>query len=249
VNGTFAAELKSRRALAGAVNMMPNALSWSNSIRQKFIPSIENFSDFVKNRILPSFASINEEVDNLAEATLNSYEQAVMVAYTEELAGALDEVEEFHETMTGMAQGMRNLFGIGLYHLFEQQFLRFHRSELLESNEVDNTSLFETDVGFKRLKHHEIHVDRFRSWEKVKELKTLANALKHADGPACEQLKKRRPDLFSRPESLVRIDLKFQKVFEPLAGQNIYLTEEAFDEFVAGVKEFWNELAERLEKN
>lgn len=93
-------------------------------------------------------------------------------------------------------------------------------------------------------------MEKFKSWAKVEELNRLADAIKHADGWSCERLKELRPDLFCHPDAGelgAPIDLPRLKVFQPLGGENIYVTDKAFDEYVAAVKGFWGELAEALE--
>lgn len=96
-----------------------------------------------------------------------------------------------------------------------------------------------------------IYIEKFRSWPKIKELKILANAVKHADGNSCTQLKKLRPDLFRHPDAR-EVETSFLpplplKVFQPLAGVAIYVTDEEFDRYVEAVKGFWSELIDALE--
>ncbi len=192
-------------------------------IRKDFIPLIDAFADCLKKRVLPSFENLSSEADEVENEAWNQ-----LSSFAPEDSDPSDFVEsafnaglEFYQTMTELAQGMRNLFAVGLYHLFEQQFLRFHRGELLDFGEQDDPNLFKTSEAVKRLAGHGIHIDEFGSWAKVKELKTLANAVKHADGGACDELKRVRPDLFSHPEGreLGPYSLDGLRVFQPLEAK------------------------------
>lgn len=232
--------------------MIRNNLFWSHYIRTVFIPLVEAFSNCFKQRVLPSFDNLSQEADQVANKAwdrLGSY--ATENTDPADLADrAFEKGLDFYQTMTEMAQGIRNLFAVGLYHLFEQQVLYFHRSELLGFQEENDPKLFKTKEAFERLATHGIHIDQFRSWRRIWELQTLANAIKHADGVSCEALKKLRPDLFCHPEAreLGAPYLPGLKVLQPLAGEAIYVTGEAFDEYVTTVKGFWGEWAEALEK-
>lgn len=154
----------------------------------------------------------------------------------------------FYIMADGMRQGVINLFATGLYHLFEQWFLKFHRRELLWFHEDRDLSLVNWKEAKKRLlKNYGIDVDGIPSWLKVSELRLLANAVKHAEGTSCEELKSLRPDLFVSPhleKDGSAIDLvKIREVFQPLAGEDLYVSLEEFDKYVEAVKLFWDELA------
>lgn len=232
--------------------MLRNNIFWPHYIREAFTPRIDALADCLKRRILPSFESVGEEAENLQE---EEYKQ--MTSCASEDADPADLAEaafnrglDFYTTMMDMAQGIRNMFAAGLYHLFEQQLLLLHRRELLDFEEENDANLFSLNQAGKRLASHGICIEEFHSWPKIRELRALANTIKHADGPACGELKNLRPDLFCRPDAreLGLPYLPGLKVFQPLTGESIYVTDDAFNEYVEAVKEFWFELIEALEK-
>jgi hypothetical protein len=51
-----------------------------------------------------------------------------------------------------------------------------------------------------------IDVAKFPEWKSVMELRLVANCVKHAEGRACEELDKLRPDLFDPPSIGPRIN-------------------------------------------
>lgn len=215
---------------------------------EEFIQRIDAFAGCLKKRLLPSFDTLmedthqleREEIERLGRHATEETDPA-HIAET-----AFNKALEFYQVMTEMAQGVRNLFAAGLYHMFEQQFLFFHRKELLHYDEETNLKLFRIAEAKKRLKALGIYIDKFRSWPKIKELRILANAVKHADGDSCEQLKRLRPDLFCYPDPPeVKNPFPLRpEVFEPLSGTAIYVSDEDFDTYVKAVKEFWSELVE-----
>ena len=71
------------------------------------------------------------------------------------------------------------------------------------------------------IKYYGIDIEKFSSWAKVNELRLLANAVKHADGDSCTELKGLRPDLFvSTHGQTERYELELvwvRPVLQPLA--------------------------------
>lgn len=96
-----------------------------------------------------------------------------------------------------------------------------------------------------------IQIEAFLSWNKINELKLVANTVKHADGMSCEVLKKLRPDYFT-PPSLEKDGLDsghggIGEVFHPLAGEDLYISTEEFAKYVEAVKQFCEDLAKSFD--
>lgn len=219
----------------------------------RIYPTREAFSDCFKKRVLHSFDDISQEADQIEKAEWERLGQYA-TEYTDpsDLAErAFQKGLEFYLTMSDMVQGIRNMFAAGLYHLFEQQLLLFHRQELLGFKEENDPKLFKVTEAARRLEDdHGVCVGRFRSWPKVEELRLLANTVKHAGGPSCEALKGWRPDLFRHPD-VREFGMPFLPaldVFQPLSGKDIYVTDDDFDQYVVAAKGFWAELADALER-
>ena len=98
-----------------------------------------------------------------------------------------------YETMFGVRQGVLNLLAVGLYHLFEQQQLFFLRRGLLSRAEKDVPALLKVDEFEKRLAECGVECRSFSCDGKLRELRTAANAIKHAKGKAGDELAKLRP--------------------------------------------------------
>lgn len=232
--------------------MIRNNMYWAYQIKANFIPGIDFFSRCLEGKIVPAFDSIDNEADEVErEAFENPSEYIDPENYDPANAAenAFERGLEYYEWMKGTLQGVINLFAAGLYHLFEQQLLLFHRQELLSIGENNNMRLLNLREAISRLLTHGINIENFESWLKIDELRLVANTVKHADGSSAQDLKSRRPDLFSRPiTSLVmNSTITLGPVFTPLMGDSIYITQSEFKKYVSSVNEFWGEMCVALE--
>ncbi len=221
----------------------------------EFITTVDYFAKTLSHKVLPAFDNISEEVH---QAETAAYEQASRffdpdnddpADYAE---AAADIGISFAVMASGMEQGIKNLFAAGLYHLFEQWFLKFHRRELLYIGEDGIPRLINWEEAQERLLSvYGIRIKAFHSWNKINELRLVANTVKHADGPSCEELKKLRPEHFKYPalkEDGLEVDSgSVGEVFHPLAGEDLYISTEEFLKYVEAVKEFCEELAKSFD--
>ena len=66
--------------------------------------------------------------------------------------------------------------------------------------EDGDLSLIKWEEAKKRLLSvYGIKIEAFHSWNKINELRLVANTAKHADGTSCEELKRLRPEHFTYP--------------------------------------------------
>ena len=220
-----------------------------------FITTVDYFAKALNQKILPAFENISEEAH---QAEQEAYAQAIQFFDPDnhdpaDYAEAAAYVGIDYGIMAfGMMQGITNLFTVGLYHLFEQWFFKFHRRELLYVGEDWDLSLINWDEAKKRLLGiYRIRIEAFISWNKINELRLVANTVKHADGTSCDVLKKLRPDLFVPPslkkDSLESDLAKVGEVFQPLAGEDLYISTEEFTKYVEAVKLFCEELAKSFD--
>jgi len=233
--------------------MIRNNLFWAHQIKVNFLPGIDFFARCLEVKIIPAFDSIEKEADEVEREAFENPNGYIDPEYYDP-ADAADYASEkgleYYEWMTGMLQGVINLFTAGLYHLFEQQLLLFHRQELLTFNEENNTKLLSLKAAKNRLSKHGIIVENFNSWPKINELRIVANTVKHADGSSADELKSKRPDLFLRAANLLFIkpSAVLRPVYTPLTGDSLYVTQIEFNKYIHAVKEFWSEMCTALEK-
>jgi hypothetical protein len=65
---------------------------------------------------------------------------------------------EHYLLLSGIRQGIVNLFATALYHLFEQQLMLFHRRELLQPAEENDASQFNVEALKRHLRRRNIDV-------------------------------------------------------------------------------------------
>ncbi len=244
---------------------------WRDVIKELYIPQIKAYQNWISNKLLPSMDE--NIVEEEAETKVEEYMKRMMGSLSEDSdpasisENARDTGISYIIEMMDLKQGIINLFAIGLYHLYEQQMLRMYRKELLNYNEertvdvlIDNCDELKSEDrkvlnNFlsmqdleKRLRKKGVDVTRINPWRKISELKHIANTIKHADGRSCKELKKLRPDLFSNPNpseyrSIGTKQQYYIPVFQPLAGESVYVTPELLYEYSSSIIEFWKFLA------
>lgn len=235
--------------------------TWIPVIQSKFIREIDFLSRSLKEKILPGFNSIYKEAEQVEQEKFDELSDSIYPyedfdesnLYEE----AQDEAVEYLCLAKNIRQGVINLFAVSLYHLFEQQFLEMYRWATWRIHDEPNLPL-RLGCATAFISHETtIRVETFKSWKKIKELRLLANVVKHADGYSCEKLKKKRPDLFSRPSekqcmSSLNIDTSNRKpnlpIFSPISGNGIYVQQSDFEEYTSEVESFWSEFSEEIRK-
>lgn len=239
--------------------MIRNNLYWVWYIKESVLTTLDFYRRSIFEKIIPSFSSIETEAHEIEEQAYDRIMSLPSDGYgpdPSDLAeSAFDEGLEYYEFMHDMLQGIMNLFAVGLHHLLEQQLIFVLRKELLTLREENALStmtgarlkrILSFEEAKKRLRTHGIEIEQFGCWSKISELRLVANAIKHAEGDACERLKLRRPELFIHPMVFRSSDVPVGPVFSPLSGEDIYVTKEKIGEYINSVREFWKELIEAL---
>ena len=164
--------------------------------------------------------------------------------------------QKLYEMMRRVRQGWLNLVAVGLHHLVEQQQAFFFQNALAtEENEK-----FKPGALKNRLAEHGIYAENLRSAARVCELRAAANAIKHGPGPSAQRLAELRPELFqnrSLAEHLARLGIPptdvegaqelAARLGAPMAGEDLYVTENDITEWCEVAIDYWRELATSVE--
>lgn len=227
--------------------MILNALFWKRYFRKEFIPQINALVEALEERVLPGFNDIEKESEKVSQDAWNRLME-VPATGDEDPSDFAEEAEQagvsHYLLLSGIRQGMLNLFTAALHHAFEQQILLFHRREVLRPHEENDAKLINVSKFTSRLREYGIQIASFSSWPKVDELRHVANVVKHAEGRSATALNSVRPDLFQNPYAK---DFKFTprespRVFQPLVGDDLYVGLEDIRTYHASVLAFWDEL-------
>ena len=225
-----------------------NGKYYAAHFKNVFISQLDYFSRTLSEKLIPQFADVEGEAEELAE---REYKRLGEFPATDDGIDLADLAEEARDaaidyfvSMTRMKQAVLNVFGAGLYHLFEQQLKSFYTRELGEfKDSVDLKKIMAVfnDTG--------VDVQQFRNWKTLEELRLVANTIKHGEGRSAKQLRKVSSSLFENPllgESFPQ--QSNQIIFQPLVGEDIYVRLEDFNRYISAVKGFWEQLSFELER-
>lgn len=230
-----------------------NALFWSRPFQAEFVPQIKAIADALEKRVLPGFENIEEESKRVSEDTWKAFmsmpgtgdEDPADVAENAEQAGV-----SHYLLLDGIRQGMLNLFAAALYHAFEQQIMLFHRTEVLRLPEENNYALLTLSEFQSRLARSGVDIKTFSSWAKIEELRLVANAVKHAEGNSAKRLHTLRPDMFQNPhlDHLGVSGARNLRIFQPLVGEDLYVSLTDIHDYSATLITFWQELSDAMQR-
>lgn len=225
---------------------------WSDYFCNVVSKQINDFYTFFSERVLLSFSNAEAE----AEAAVEKERQRLINLPADEFAdmGSLAERAEtlgisIFSALESMRQSMVNLAAVALYHIFEQQIFFFHRKQFLRDSEQNDPKLLNIEEFKQRVSAVGVDYETFPAWEKVDELRLVANAVKHAEGKSASVLRRLQPRLFEHPT--VRVTPLLERlgtpdVFMPLSGKDIYLTTDDLDAYKSCLCQFWQEFADAL---
>jgi hypothetical protein len=193
------------------------------------------------DRLLPVFDKIDEEAKQKEEEAFKrlcarSPSDDPDIAMLGECA--MGEAVDYLSMMGKMKQAQINLQIVGLYHLFEQQMCEMHRRLEFSSVGIDVTVEIKLRQVKDALLADHVAIEKLPTWAKVNELRLVANCAKHAEGDACKCLRKLRPNLLT-PARCIPGPI----VLNPLGGEDLYADRKDFEEYAAGLRSFWLELA------
>lgn len=144
---------------------------------------------------------------------------------------ALEAGVAHYTALWNLRQGTYNLLATMFYHLFEQQMeLYKERCTQWGRDYID----WRGSVGDEAVPSSSL----------VDELRLVANAAKHGEGPAVNQLRDRRPDLFQNPMlSEAGIATMPSAVRSPYAGDGLFVRPGDLACWEAAILSLWSEMA------
>jgi hypothetical protein len=201
------------------------------------------------NRTKPQFENIEKEVDDYANSLYKNYPGT---EYTDEASVAEWATEQGikrYETLSTMRSNHLLMTISMLYHIWEQQLIRFTIRELRHYIRFDEKSVEYEDVQ-KIFELHGVDIARTKSWGKIRELKFLVNTIKHADGPSANKLRKIRPDFFELEAKITHgIDVLKLHGAVLLDSFSLQVKEGDLYDYIKATKNFWDEMPERAYSN
>ena len=230
---------------------------WISAFQTEFVPELNAIVDTLEGRLLLTIGKddIEEESNWITDEAFDRYkstpgtgeEDPSCLAYRAERAGI-----SHYILMSGIRQGMLNLFAAALHQAFEQQIILFHRKNVLCKDEENESKKFSLSEFQKRLKECGIYITDFSFWPKIDELRLVANTAKHGEGDSSHKLREIRPDMFQNPHLSgfsEFISGPALQVFQPLVGEGLYVSVQDIRDYRDHLVRFWSELANAMECN
>jgi hypothetical protein len=215
------------------------------------------YSTNIRTEILPSFVDLGTRADAVSE---REYQRLCMQPAPEDfdgdLSGCADAAREagmfYYSTMEALRWTLLALCSAGLYHSLEQKLAALCHDGSF-GVEPPLAELLKDVLPWYE-KHLRIDLRKLPTWKTVDELRLVANTAKHAAGGSAQHLRAIRPDLFEDPrirESLPDYRFMYEtiRVLQPLAGEDLFVSEETFAAYGDAVSEFMDQIAQRFEAN
>ena len=194
------------------------------------------------NRTKPQFENIEKEADDYANSLYNNYPATEYTDGASVAEWATGQGIEMYDTLSTMRSNHLLMTISMLYHIWEQQLIRFTIHELQHYLRFDNRSVEYEDVQ-TIFELHGVSITRTKCWEKIKELKILVNTIKHGDGPSADRLRKIRPDFFKLDS--IETDILELHGAVLLDSYSLQVKESDLYDYIKATKNFWDEMPER----
>ena len=211
----------------------------ARDIRMRIMPPVEAYNEDLVRDVLKAFDNLDERANEKANEFYNNYPGDEYTDPADVADWAQDHSYSWWDTMNSLRQSMANLMAAGLYHLVEQQL-----------------SALSLDCGYDRVRDTNLDVVKdwytknlgidlasLHSWEKICELRWVANSVKHAEGRSSQQLREVRPDLFQNPAFAdIRAEMggrwldRQEPLAMPLAGEDLFVTEDDLQAYATAAR-------------
>jgi hypothetical protein len=229
-----------------------NQRFWAGQFDREFVPQIQALVGTLRDRLLPAFDNLEAEAERRSDEKcewLGSLPGSEDVDMADLADKAIETGVAHYQMVSGLRQGLQNMFAAALYYLYEQQVMLFHRLEILDLGEENDTALFKHSVFRKRLLRYDVDIKSFASWPLIDELRLVANTVKHAEGDSASDLHSRHPELFIAP-SVAGLPFLGTKtvahVFQPVMGEDLYVSVDDISQYANAVEQFWSELSDAM---
>jgi hypothetical protein len=229
----------------------------ASQVRRRAIGPIRAFREYIFREVVTHFTNLNQRADQVGN---DYYDRAISQPADEDFDGDLSGFAEdardcalnWYEMMRSLRQTMLNLLAAGLFHLTEQQLATLGQDAGFENRQPKSTALEEVVKWYQSALRMDLR--SLPEWPLIDELRLVANATKHAEGKSSGDLRKLRPDLFFDPKLAglfagegIKDYFLNRPISAPLAGEDLFVTEDALRFYAEGVEMFFREIADQFD--
>jgi hypothetical protein len=188
------------------------------------------------------FDDIEKEAETYAENFYNKFEGSEYTDPASVAEWAEERGLERYQTLAIMKSNHLMMTISMLYHMWEQQIIRFTIGELRHHIRFDQKVItYAKAQSIFRL--HDVDIISTKSWPKIKELKLIVNTIKHGDGDLANKLRKIRPDFF-QSEFLSDTDILELHGAVLLDDYSLQVNEKDLKDYIDILINFWDEMPE-----
>lgn len=192
-------------------------------VKIEILDELNNIESLIFNRLLPSFLTVEQEAKN-KENDLLEYQNTI---YDPDIHDELQLSEDlyfeninYQNTQFELRQECLNLFAVHLFHMLEKRLDRiyciYHQTEPKRQKGENLLSYVKRLPSF----NPNYNIDNNLDWKNLIELKYVANAIKHGEGPSFDKVKKSYPKLLNK-------------------YNEICIDEESIRKYIQSMRNFW----------
>ena len=223
-------------------------------IRGYIIGPIIAFREYIFSEVLPAFGDLNDRADKVAQEYYDTIgSQPAGEDWNIDMGDVAEDAHDrglsWYQMMTSLRQSMLNLLAAGLFHLTEQRLALLCRDGGFMMQPPRDTKLEEVKKWYAT--NLRLDLETLPSWPTIDELRLVANAVKHAEGPATRQLRDIRPELFTDP-AFGQLSKKMEEdglgrmdggtVSAPLSGEEFFVSEKLLKDYAEAAESFFTEI-------
>lgn len=225
---------------------MISQLYVNDATRRKLKSQIQSFGEIYFQKLLPVFNNIEDEADNLENEFYDDFmHQPAHDEYIDPSAIAEQSLNIGIEHYSYLRMGKYNLIASWhamLYQLWEQQSRSFLFREMSHIHKIEFQSFCTNLAEIKRnYKFHNVRLEQFTCWTRIKELCLLCNVIKHGDGDSAKKLRKIKPEMFKQEAEVDYMDAYRTTLME----ETLNITDITLNNYREALLSFWDEIPER----
>lgn len=225
---------------------METQLYFWKPLIEEYQKTISLVGDYHK-RTMVVFSDIEKEAEKYEEEFYENYPATESTDPASVAEWAHERAIEKYQALSNMKSNNLLMTISMLYHVWEQQLIKFTIHELQHYLEFDRKAVSFSHVQ-TIFRLHGVDILKTESWTGIHELKCLVNTIKHGDGESADKLRKIRPDFFDLPypswfgKGTDTLELYGAVLLDEYSLQ---VSEKDLYTYIEAAKKFWDEMPER----
>jgi len=225
---------------------METQLYFWRPLIETYQKDIDMVGDYFK-RTSAVFNDMDTEIKAYAEELLDNYPGSEDTDLASVAEWAQNRAIDKYQILSKMKSNHLLMTISMLYHVWEQQLIQFAVREIKRYLHFEKKTVSFGDVQLI-FKLHNVDIVNTQAWKKLRELKNLANTVKHGDGKSADKLRKMRPDFFEIPTLFgTREETDTLELYGAvlLDQYSLQVSENDLYLYIDATKNFWDEMPER----